>query len=356
MKYITEKSSLGTNDIITLFPFLEKYEGTKKVKVINPDPKNLSLIEYAKRYNVVIILYFGDYHYSFFDTLKEFDTKSQGTAKLIVVSTIQKSSEVENLSSITWIEMPTMYAFLSKNCKYIDILNPPIKKHFITLLNRPCWYRQELFLYFYKFNLLDKGYLSYLFENRWKLNPKQIFNDINKFISSDIPESLNLDEIYKLLPYKNFIESSATPGLNFLTLQDFYNQSALSIELETYVENHHNWNPGFTEKTIRPLMFGTPFLLYGPTGSLQTLKTLGFETYSDIFDENYDTIENHQKRLKMIINEVERLSKLSLNEITALRNSVRDISEHNQNHALLTLPEQFKIASEKLETYIESLL
>jgi hypothetical protein len=54
------------------------------------------------------------------------------------------------------------------------------------------------------------------------------------------------------------------------------------IETNTYSEG---W---FTEKTAKCLAAGKPFLLYGTSGQLQQLRTMGFRTFGDYIDESYD--------------------------------------------------------------------
>jgi hypothetical protein len=162
--------------------------------------------------------------------------------------------------------------------------------------------------------------------------------------------------LYKSLPYKNFTEENMQKDVNFLSAQNFYNASAIAVEAETNVVDHTSRNPGLTEKIIKPMMFGNPFLVYSSPGTLSLLKANGFETYSNILNEDYDNIDSDPERLQFILDEVARLSKLDLYEITAMVQSVEDVIEHNQNHILTTLPAQFKKDLEELGNYVERLV
>jgi len=74
-----------------------------------------------------------------------------------------------------------------------------------------------------------------------------------------------------------------------------------------------------------------PFLLYSNVGSLKNLKERGYETFSEIFDESYDNINDNGLRLKMVCEEMEKISRLSLDDSFNLYESVKDKMIHNRN-------------------------
>ena len=65
---------------------------------------------------------------------------------------------------------------------------------------------------------------------------------------------------------------------------------------------------------------------------MKTLQDLGFKTFHPVIDESYDNEEDPQVRMAMIAKEIERFSKMSLEEIHQLYYLMRDILVHNQNH------------------------
>ena len=67
------------------------------------------------------------------------------------------------------------------------------------------------------------------------------------------------------------------------------------------------WSDRFTEKLLKPVAAGRPFLVFGPPGVLQTFRSLGFQTFADIFDESYDQIENPEQRLAAMLRTLEDL-------------------------------------------------
>jgi hypothetical protein len=64
-----------------------------------------------------------------------------------------------------------------------------------------------------------------------------------------------------------------------------------------------------TEKTYKPIAGHQPFMVIGGAGILAHLKSQGFETYSNIFDETYDTETDFDKKLDTIVLNIERYVK-----------------------------------------------
>ena len=117
------------------------------------------------------------------------------------------------------------------------------------------------------------------------------------------------------------------------------------------------YEPGlyFSEKTWKPILNFQPFIQVNYTNSLQALKEMGFKTFHPFIDESYDLIEDHTERIVAISNEIKRLDSLSIDEIDAWYNSIKDILIHNRNHALKYRQEnEFQINNEQL--YIHDII
>jgi hypothetical protein len=86
----------------------------------------------------------------------------------------------------------------------------------------------------------------------------------------------------------------------------WYNSTAFSIVAETGVSNDQQ--VFITEKTFKPIAFQHPFIVFGQQGVLTYLKTQGFETFENVFDESYDDEYDVDKRLNNIVNQVNEYS------------------------------------------------
>lgn len=108
-----------------------------------------------------------------------------------------------------------------------------------------------------------------------------------------------------------------------------YSDTYFSVVSET---NFYDFSPGrfLSEKIFKPVAMGHPFILLSRPNSLQLLRRLSYQTFSPWIDESYDQEEDDNRRLLMILNEIERLSNLTPNELTDFLNGVRDICLFNR--------------------------
>jgi len=96
-------------------------------------------------------------------------------------------------------------------------------------------------------------------------------------------------------PLEKFFPSNNTPSqysANFDTVD--YNSTDIEVVLETLFDDQRLH---LTEKSLRPIACGQPFILAGTHGSLEYLRSYGFKTFGGIWDERYDEIENAEERL-----------------------------------------------------------
>ena len=109
---------------------------------------------------------------------------------------------------------------------------------------------------------------------------------------------------------------------------DFTNTS-ISVVLETMFADDRIH---LTEKILRPIACGHPFILASGPGSLNFLKSYGFETFHPCIDERYDDEKDHATRLAMIVKEMQRLTRLTQGEKKQVLDKCREIAEKNKNH------------------------
>lgn len=78
-----------------------------------------------------------------------------------------------------------------------------------------------------------------------------------------------------------------------------YNRCQFNLVVESIIDS----NVGFhlTEKTLKPIMVGMPFVLMAGPQYLEKLKSLGFRTFDTLWDEDYDKIIDFEDRVRAII-------------------------------------------------------
>jgi hypothetical protein len=105
-----------------------------------------------------------------------------------------------------------------------------------------------------------------------------------------------------------------------ITKED-YERTFISIVTETLVDDGTLF---FSEKIWKPIMVGHPFMVYGNQGSLKYLKSLGFKTFSNWIDESYDDEPNRNLRSTMIVNELEKFSFKTKEELIKIREEMKE--------------------------------
>ena len=106
-----------------------------------------------------------------------------------------------------------------------------------------------------------------------------------------------------------------------------YQNTELEVVLETLFDDGRLH---LTEKILRPIACGHPFILVSTVGSLEYLRQYGFKTFSTLINETYDTIQDPVERLEAVTNELHRIAKLQELEKQELYASMREIAHYNR--------------------------
>jgi hypothetical protein len=106
------------------------------------------------------------------------------------------------------------------------------------------------------------------------------------------------------------------------------NNTAISVVLETVFDSRIH----LTEKILRPIACGHPFILAGGPGSLRLLRSYGFRTFAGYINESYDEIQDSQERLSAIVKEMKRICDLPIKDQQQLIEICQEIAQFNQKH------------------------
>jgi hypothetical protein len=87
-----------------------------------------------------------------------------------------------------------------------------------------------------------------------------------------------------------------------------------------------------TEKIFKPISVKRPFILVAAPGNLAYLKRYGFKTFDRWIDESYDSEQDDYLRIEKITNEVDKLCKLSPEELKTMHQEMKEILEYNYQH------------------------
>jgi len=104
-----------------------------------------------------------------------------------------------------------------------------------------------------------------------------------------------------------------------------YNASRFNVVVETDLDYQHNFF--LTEKTIKALITGMPFVSVSTPAFLSNLRKMGFETYHGLWDESYDQETDFVQRVDKI---VELCNNLCDFDWDANKNKLESIKYKNQ--------------------------
>jgi len=127
---------------------------------------------------------------------------------------------------------------------------------------------------------------------------------------------------------------------------EYYKQTLVSIVTETnFTANECT----LTEKSFKPFLHKHPFIIFGVPGALKGLRDLGFQTFSQFWDESYDTTEDPGQRFIKIANVMKIIGSWNDDQIREFRRRVKPILDHNYN--LLRTPGS-KVITDKIYNHI----
>ena len=84
-----------------------------------------------------------------------------------------------------------------------------------------------------------------------------------------------------------------------------------------------------TEKSFKPSKEKHPFIIVGAPGTLQAFRDMGFRTFNEIWDENYDNIPDPRQRMFAILNLCKYIGSWNEEQIKEFRRKVKPILDHN---------------------------
>ena len=179
-----------------------------------------------------------------------------------------------------------------------------------------------------RLNLLQKLYDRKFIKDLDKIDDDDLgwvsLNSEERYFKEDI--NIYNEEFYKTLIPKNLLSTVST-------MRHIIKDSFIYLSVESEMDDFNIWENNsegnlfhwleknctrFVEKIMIPILFKKPFLNLGPLNGLEILKSYGYKTFDSIIDESYDKEVDLDKRMDMVLDELERLSKIDLNELTPI--------------------------------------
>jgi hypothetical protein len=87
-----------------------------------------------------------------------------------------------------------------------------------------------------------------------------------------------------------------------------------------------------TEKIFKPIVSKQPFMLLAAPGNLAYLKSYGFKTFDGIIDESYDTIQDNDLRIEVVVKQLHWYCNLTPDEKIDIIQQLEPIIDYNFHH------------------------
>jgi len=202
------------------------------------------------------------------------------------------------------------------------------KKVFGAFYNRALWHRIGL-----------AGHLLNRHENtsliNFRSNPhnedaRRLF-EMQKLFEFDTNSSATFLKLMNKLPIQLELIDGYTVGATTKQHTDqlckFYSNILIDIVAETFVAGNTFF---VTEKTVRPILMKKPFIIMGSKNFMIYLRQMGFKTFYEYWDEEYDGFETKDRYLK-ILTLIDNIASKSIEELFLMYKSMQDILEYNYN-------------------------
>ncbi len=231
-----------------------------------------------------------------------------------------------------FLQYNSLVELMSKYANKYNIKNHKISKHFSCLCKgRPRHNRIGMIYNLWSNNLLTKGNISC--ESYTNTVQTKGYHWIDDKMSTDqfMSKFDGWDETQE--QFKQDLPMSFDDQQNKHWWPDVYDESALFesafvwIACETAKEQDGIF---ITEKTLKAVAYGKPFLINGDSGSIEYLKSIGYKTFADFWDESYD-LDNSVQKIEKITKIIKNICTMSLTDINSMYNDMLPILKHNQN-------------------------
>lgn len=218
-----------------------------------------------------------------------------------------------------------------RDARYLDI-DRPITHPFVALNHlvvKKRSYRMAMLARLWHQKVLDQGIVSFHGSRETCAaeihDPASQLSDYSKnLIQSMIDSRCQLP----ILAHAGSVDSTASAQFGHQDY-DLRQRGLFTIVNETVF-----WDDKLhlTEKIFQPIVCGRPFMLTGAPGNLEYLRSYGFRTFSDYIDESYDTEDDPDRRMDLVVAQIEKLCDLSVSQLRSMFRDMQPILDHNRRH------------------------
>jgi hypothetical protein len=202
-------------------------------------------------------------------------------------------------------------------------------KIFGTVFGRPLWHRIGIVSHL-KTNYCNQSSLGF-FSDPHNVDMRELF-ETQQLFQNNVHSFVNFANLLECFPIRYTDVDAYTPGQ---LMTDGYVDQTKNIYKDFFVdivaEPFTTGNCFFiTEKTVRPMLLKKPFIIMASKNHLEYLRQMGFRTFGDFWDEDYDGYEGAE-RYTRIIQLIDKLAENSSDKLESIYWDMQYTLDHNYN-------------------------
>jgi len=157
-------------------------------------------------------------------------------------------------------------------------------------------------------------------------------NPLDASVKFDPGQQQCVQEFLKQVPFSADNLADSDHNHYAARVNSHYADSYWHLVCETHLDLEHSQRGAFiTEKTWKPIANAQPFVVLGTAGSLEYLRSQGYQTFNDVgIDESYDTVQDPTDRFNAVKKLVAYIHSLDHDQLAKLNRRCRPIVEYNQ--------------------------
>lgn len=279
-------------------------------------------------HDTLVDLDFAQFQQDVIRRLRMMNLQRPGAVNIIMGTNFKTMSDHNELG-IKWLFYP-WYAGLLQNSwrrdlrgqlpDIIDIATKPLA--YMSLGGKNFDHRVKLVRRLEQLGLCDRGIITM----SRRTQPDLTLSD--KVSGTDFAQWLNANPAMDQERYIDSADGITGSAKPLLGSRGFYARAAWDVVQET--TNTVQQGAFLTEKTFRSMIMGVPFIVNGDRGYLTTLRNLGYQTFGEFINEDYDNIDDPDQRVLAVADEIQKMCAWSTDHKRSIWPKLRDILEHNQ--------------------------
>ncbi len=247
--------------------------------------------------------------------------------------------------SVYWPELEFMYWRSLNFDTAAQFHTQPRSRNYMALCRIDKLWRKVFMSDLWDKNLHHRGYFSY---NQVQLGSEDNYYDCalsNSYLAS---VQRRVNRFIEAGPFTVDTLNSDAHNTYSVNPTEMYADSYVNIVLETMIDIDNSGGVFVTEKTFKPIFNNQMFVVVSGVDTLAHLRELGYQTFSEYWDESYDSMINNQHRFEAVLDLACHIGSMNSEQLHQLYLNARPVINHNHNVFVSGMAHRLQAAVRKI--------